>query len=117
VIFLKKFAAGLVAGIINGLMGSGGGITIVLSLEKIFKLQAQKAHATAVAVMLPLTVVSCGIYLVLYDLELATAFWVTLGGGAGGIVGAKFLKKLSAGWLHKVFGGIMIFAAIRTFLA
>ena len=112
---MKRFLAGLAAGILNGLMGSGGGVVTVLSLEKFFKLQAQKAHATAVAVMLPLTIVSCAIYLLMYDLELATAFWVTIGGGAGGILGAKFLKKISAKWLHKFFGGIMIFAAIRMF--
>lgn len=88
----------------------------VLSLERFFKLEAHKAHATAVAVMLPLTVVSCAIYLFMYELELMTALWVTAGGAIGGILGAKFLQKLSSAWLHKIFGGIMIFAAIRMVL-
>ena len=89
----------------------------VLGLERFFKLEARKAHGTAVAVMLPITVVSCAIYLLRYDLELTTALWVTLGGAIGGILGAKFLKKISARWLHKIFGGIMVFAAVRMFFA
>ena len=105
------------SGVVNGLLGSGGGVVSVLGLEKFFKLPAQKAHGTTVAVMLPITVVSLCIYFFKYDLELMTVLWVTLGGVAGGIVGAKFLKKISAKWLHKIFGALMIAAAVRMMFA
>ena len=104
---------GGLSGVINGLLGSGGGVIAVLGLERILKLPAKKAHGTAVAVMLPVTVVSFIVYLFRYDLELMTALWVTVGGCVGGIIGAKFLKKISAKWLHKIFGGLMIIAAVR----
>jgi uncharacterized membrane protein YfcA len=110
---LKRFATGLVSGLLNGLLGSGGGAVVVLALQKFLKVDTHKSHATAVAIMLPLTLVSAAIYLMLYETNIMMALWVTLGGVFGGILGAKFLRKISAKWLHKLFGAVMIFAAVR----
>ncbi|MCL2753214.1 MAG: TSUP family transporter [Defluviitaleaceae bacterium] len=114
---MKKIVVGVVCGILNGLLGSGGGVAAVISLRKFFKLETHRCHATAIAIILPLTLVSAAIYLFKYDVELMTALWVTVGGIAGGIAGAKWLAKISARWLHLIFGGIMIFAAVRMFFA
>ncbi|MCL2856090.1 MAG: sulfite exporter TauE/SafE family protein [Defluviitaleaceae bacterium] len=111
---MKKLFAGLVSGIFNGLLGSGGGVVAVLALRKFFGLNAHKTHATAVAVMLPMTVVSVAVYACMYSgFDWKVALWVSLGGAIGGVLGAKLLKKISAGWLHKIFGALMVFAAIR----
>jgi uncharacterized membrane protein YfcA len=110
---MKKFFTGVLCGILNGLLGAGGGIVAVLSLRKFLGVKTHKSHATAVAIMLPLTVVSAAIYLSGYRVDIATAAWVTAGGVIGGLIGARLLKKISANTLHKIFGGIMIFAAIR----
>jgi len=110
---MKKIATGLFGGILNGLLGSGGGVVVVLSLRKFFGLDTHKSHATAVALMLPMTVVSAIIYIGMYELDWRMALWVTLGGVGGGILGAKVLKRISAGWLHKIFGAVMVFAAVR----
>jgi len=112
---VKKFFVGIICGVLNGLLGSGGGVAAVLALRKFFKVEVHKAHATAIAVILPLTLVSAAIYLWMYDVDLTVALWVTIGGVAGGIVGARWLKKISAKWLHKIFGAVMIFAAVRMF--
>ena len=113
---MKLLLVGAICGVFNGLLGSGGGVVAVLSLRKFVRLDTHKSHATALAVMLPLTIVSAAIYLVMYETDVFVALWITLGGIAGGIIGAKLLKKISAAWLHKIFGAIMIFAAVRMFL-
>jgi hypothetical protein len=94
-------------------LGSGGGVIAVLSLRKFLNLEAHKSHATAVAVMLPLTVVSAIVYLGKYQTDIKVLLLVTAGGIIGGIIGAKLLVKISSKWLHKIFGAVMIFAAIR----
>ncbi|MCL2376330.1 MAG: TSUP family transporter [Defluviitaleaceae bacterium] len=114
---MKKFFTGLLCGIFNGLLGAGGGVVAVLSLRKFLGVDAHKSHATAVAIILPLTIVSAVIYLGGINIDIATAAWVTAGGVIGGVIGAKLLKKISANLLHKIFGGIMIFAAIRVMLS
>ena len=111
---MKKFFTGVFCGIFNGLLGAGGGIVAVLSLRKFLGVETHKSHATAVAIMLPLTIVSAAIYLGGSEVDIIAAIWVTAGGAVGGIVGAKLLGKISANLLHKIFGGIMIFAAVRT---
>ena len=106
---------GIMAGTLSGLLGSGGGIVAVFSLRKILKGDVSRAHATSIAIMLPIAVVSTIIYLIKYDVDIMLTTWITLGGIAGGIIGAKLLVKLSSKWIHKLFGAIMIVAAVRMF--
>ena len=50
------------AGLIDAI-GGGGGLICVPTLEKVYKLKTKNAHATAIAIMFPLSVVSSTIYL------------------------------------------------------
>ena len=110
---MKLFFTGALCGVFNGLFGSGGGVVAVISLRRFLGIETHKSHATALAVMLPLTIISAAIYLFMYETDVAVVAWVTLGGIGGGVGGARFLRKISAKWLHKIFGGVMVFAAIR----
>ena len=112
-VFIKRILTGFLSGILNGLLGSGGGVVVVLSLRKFLGLEGAKAHGTAVAVMLPLTLLSAAIYLGKEQTDLLAALWITLGGICGGVAGAKLLKKISGPWLHRIFGAVMIFGAVR----
>ena len=109
--FLKYFAA-LAAGCVNGLFGGGGGMLVVPLLTS-FGLTAKKAHATAVAVILPLCLVSAVIYIVkgCFDMQLTLA----VGGGvvAGGVAGALLLKKTDNFLLSMFFYIVMIGAGIK----
>ena len=108
---------GSITGLLNGLFGSGGGVAAVLVLKKIFGLDTKKAHASALMVILPLSVISLILYLFKAEIPLNTALWTSAGGIAGGLAGARLLKKLSALWVTRLFGVMMIGAAIRMFFA
>ena len=56
----KKAAIGLVTGFANGLFGSGGGTIVVPAMERFLKVEEHKAHATAIAVILPLSLLRWG---------------------------------------------------------
>jgi len=119
---IKKHAAafvGTVAGVANGFFGAGGGSILVPGLEKFIPLETHKAHATALAVMLPLSAVSVIVYSFSgkVDVNWLTVLYVSLGGVAGGIIGAKLLSKLSAAWLNILFGLFLAAGAIRMFFA
>ena len=107
-----KYLAALAAGCVNGLFGGGGGMLIVPLLSS-FGLNAKKAHATAVAVILPLCLLSAIIYIVkgCFDMQLTLA----VGGGviAGGIAGALLLKKSNNFLLSMFFYVVMIGAGIK----
>ena len=106
-------AVGLGVGFVNGLFGSGGGTVLVPALEKWLGLGAHKAHATAIAVILPLSLLSLGIYAFRTEFLWKEAALLSLGGVVGGPVGARLLSRFSGVWLHRIFGAFMLAAAVR----
>lgn len=112
----RKIIIGLITGFANGLFGSGGGTIVVPAMERFLGVEEHKAHATAISIILPLSMISLVIYLWKTDVAWSTALWASLGGLCGGIVGAKLLSKISGIWLHRIFGAFMIFAAVRMIL-
>jgi len=104
---------GIIVGFLNGLFGAGGGALLVPALEKFKEYETHKAHATTVAVILPLSVISAVVYIFGVDVDWLSVLWVSVGGVAGGMVGAKILSKLSAAWLNILFGTILAIGAVR----
>ncbi|MCL1786592.1 MAG: sulfite exporter TauE/SafE family protein [Defluviitaleaceae bacterium] len=109
----SKKLTGVLIGFINGLFGAGGGALLVPALEKFAKYETHKAHATTVAVMLPLSALSAAVYIWGVEVDWRSLGWVSVGGVAGGLVGAKLLRKLSGLWLNILFGAFLIAGAVR----
>ncbi|HZJ99594.1 MAG TPA: sulfite exporter TauE/SafE family protein [Tissierellaceae bacterium] len=112
----KLIAIGIIAGLVNGLFGSGGGTIVVPSLVFLLKLKDYKAHATAIPIILPLSIISVTIYLFNNKIPLDIALYVASGGIAGSYLGAKFLNKIPVKYLRKIFGSVIIYTAIRMIL-
>lgn len=112
----KTALIGIVTGLANGLFGSGGGTVVVPCMEKYLDIDAHKSHATAIAIILPLSVLSAIIYIFKADVPWIETAVVSAGGIAGGFVGAKLLNKISGRWLHIIFGSAMLAAAVRMFI-
>lgn len=102
--------AGCFAGIINGLFGGGGGMIIVPILITLLKFSPKKAHATAILIILPLSIVSSLFYAYFGNLDTTVAIPVGIGVVVGGVVGAFLLSKLSNKWLVLVFSVVMAIA-------
>jgi uncharacterized membrane protein YfcA len=108
-----KAAAGIIVGTANGLFGSGGGTLLVPALEKFLNIETHRAHATALAVIFPLSLLSVLFYTRGGETPWGIVLWISAGGAAGGYIGARLLNKLKAAWLHKLFGACMVAAALR----
>jgi len=111
--FFKTLIIGILAGAINGLFGSGGGVIIVPALTALFTMEQYKAHATAIAVILPITIVSSFFYIQGKYIDIKLAILVAIGGIIGGFIGAILLKKIPSNILRIVFGIFMLIAAVR----
>ena len=123
-IFLKSFLlsdrfrfalAGGLAGLANGFFGGGGGSVLVPLLTRVCRMDQRRAFATSVAVILPLCVLSVGIYLLRDKLDLLTALPYLIGGLAGGWLGGKLFKGVKIGWLRRLFGLLLIYGGVRCF--
>lgn len=114
---MRNFIIGIFSGCINGLFGSGGGTIVVPALELVKKTETHKAHATAIAIILPLSVISTVIYMLKGSLNWEAILYVALGSIPGSIIGAKLLKRLSSRTINKFFGLILMTAALRMFFS
>jgi len=111
--FKFTWLIGIIVGIANGLFGAGGGTLLVPALEKFKKFETHKAHATTLAIILPLSIVSAIVYIWGVDVDWKSVLLVSAGGITGGIIGAKLLNHISAGWLNMLFGLFLIAGATR----
>lgn len=106
---------GLAAGVINGLLGSGGGMIAVPTLEH-SGTEPRRAHAASVAIMLPLSVVSAAFYLRSGHVSLSQALPYIPGGAVGALVGVLLLRRINAGLLKRIFGAVAVFSGVRLLL-
>lgn len=109
----KLLSIGLITGLINGLFGSGGGTIVVPALVFLLGVDDHKAHATAISIILPLSIISTVIYLTNKSINFKIALPVAIGGIVGSFIGAKTLNKIPINILRKIFGGVIIYTAIR----
>jgi len=106
-------AGGSVIGFINGFFGGGGGMICVPLLQKVLKRQTKISHASAIAIILPISIVSAITYVINGNFELMVT--LKAGGGVilGGIVGALLLKKLNSVIINLIFSILMIIAGVK----
>ena len=109
---LLKIIFGIFIGLINGFLGAGGGNVAVVALKSA-GLSQKEAHENAVAVILPMTVLSAAIYLWRGSVTLWDALPYIPSGLVGAIVGTYLIKKISNVWLSRIFGGFMIYSGVR----
>lgn len=109
----KCAVIGLITGLANGLFGSGGGTIAVPAMILLLDAEDHAAHATAISIILPLTVVSAFFYITHQYVDWGLTLKVTIGGVSGGYIGAKLLNICPSNILRKIFAVFMILAAFR----
>lgn len=112
----KYGVTGGLAGLANGLFGAGGGMFLVPLFTRWSKLEERKAFATSVAVILPLSLVSAGIYWFKGALDLSAAWPYLLGGLMGGFLSGKIFQRVSLTLLRRAFGLFLLYGGIRAVL-
>ena len=112
---LLKAISGFAIGAVNGLLGAGGGMIAVPILKK-SNFSQKQAHANAIAIILPISVLSASLYLYKDYVKISDALPFIPSGIIGALIGTFLLKKISPLWLKRIFGGFMIYAGIRLLL-
>ena len=113
---LKKWIlviGGVFVGFLSGFFGGGGGMLLVPLLVYAGGLSQKEAHATAQSIILPLSVLSGAVYIIMdgYDFEIGLPVGIAF--VVGGIVGSLILKKIPNKWLGIVFAVLMIVGGVR----
>lgn len=108
----KALLLGVAVGLVNGIFGAGGGMLAVPILKR-NGLEQKVAHANAVAVILPITIISAALYLIKGNVTLSDSFAYIPTGLAGSVIATFLLQKFSNTLLQKTFSIFMIYAGVR----
>ena len=116
-IFVVLIFVGLLAGILSGLVGVGGGILIIPLLIMFLGLTQHQAQGTAIFAMLP----PIGILAAINYYKEGFVKWeyaavIALTFVIGGYFGSKLAVSLPEHLVRRVFGLIMLIGAIKLFL-
>jgi len=114
---LKLCFIGALAGVVNGLLGSGGGILLVPFFVQALKYEPKKAFATSVSVTLPLSLCTLAVGYFKNALPPFNSALPYLAGGLlGGILAGALMQKLNSLWLRRIFGALLIIGGVKTLL-
>lgn len=111
----KNYLKGAVIGLANGFFGAGGGLAAVPLLMKM-GFERKSAHANAVAIIFPITLVSAINYLSRGYVSLSQSLIYLPTGVLGALLGTRIMKKISPHLIKKVFAVFMIWAGWRLIL-
>ncbi len=112
---MKKYILGFICGTLNGIFGSGGGVAAVPLLEST-GLEPKKSHATSVCLIFILSLISTASYFMNGNIDFEGAMQFIPYGAAGAVTGALLLKKVPDSALRRIFGAVIVIAAVRMIL-
>ena len=110
---------GLLAGLLNGLLGAGGGIVLVRGAERILPREyhdGRDVFANALCVMLPISAVSAIAYVIrgsVHGLEFSRFVLPAILGGAGG---GLLLAVIDTRLLRLIFSALVVWSGITMIL-
>lgn len=113
---LQGLSLGLLAGIMSGLFGIGGGAVLVPLLVLWVKMPQHRAHATSLAAII-LTAASGTVrYAISDSVNYSAALGISAGAVAGAFFGAALMHRLSPTRLRQAFAILMVLVALQMLL-
>ena len=106
-------AAGLGAGILNGLFGGGGGLLLIPGLSRFAKLEEEQLFPTSVTVMLPVSILTLICSAPAEGLPWSDALPYLVGSALGGMMAGFLGKRIPVLWLHRILGAMLLWGGVR----
>lgn len=110
---LRSVTLGVVAGVVSGLFGVGGGVIVVPGLVLWMGLDQRRAAATSLATI----TVSAATALILFGrasaVDWPAAGYLLIGAAIGVRLAARYLDRIPSTWLTWIFATLMLLAAVR----
>ncbi|MEE8599760.1 sulfite exporter TauE/SafE family protein [Euzebya tangerina] len=109
----RSLLLGVVAGVLAGLFGVGGGVILVPGLVWLARLPQHQAHATSLAAIIVTAPAALAPFAAEGDVAWPAAAALAAGAVLGAVGGAGVMSRIPAGTLRRIFGGFMLLVAAR----
>jgi uncharacterized membrane protein YfcA len=109
----RPVSIGLVAGMLSGLLGIGGGMVTVPALMVLMSMDRRLAHGTSLAATLPVAASSLATYTFNDNVDWPIAAFLAGGAIVGAIVGTHLLQIIPKRPLTIIFVATLLLAAAR----
>ena len=106
-------AAGLLAGIVNGIFGGAGGMVLIPALRLWTDVQEDSIFPMSVSVMLPVCLLSLWLTSRSASLPWLDALPYLIGSAFGGVLAGCLGKRIPTVWLHRIFGIMLLWGGVR----
>lgn len=110
---LGAAAAGIGAGVINGMLGGGGGLLLIPGLRRLAHVEDREIFPLSVSVMLPVCLLSLTISAGSLPLPWAESLPYLAGSAGGGILAGRWGCRIPTIWLHRILGAMMLWGGVR----
>lgn len=108
---------GLVAGVLSGLFGIGGGVVIVVALVALADFPIHRATGTSLAaLLLPVGSFGAYIYWKRGNVDIQAAALIAVGLAVGAWIGARFAQHLNPVALQRAFAIFLVVVAVRMWI-
>lgn len=112
--YLISVCVGLLAGILSGLFGIGGGIVMVPMLVAVFGWPLLQANAASLAAMLlPVGIFGVWVYWKAGMVSLRNSLWIACGLFVGSFGGAELAMNVNVHLLSKLYAAFLFYVAME----
>jgi len=107
---------GIVAGLISGLFGVGGGIIVVPALVLLIGLSQFQASGTSAATIVASSAAGLAAFAFNAQVDWSAALLIFVGSGTGAWLGARYITWIPERTLTSAFAVILVIAGVRMWL-
>ncbi|HMM21651.1 MAG TPA: sulfite exporter TauE/SafE family protein [Selenomonadales bacterium] len=106
-------AVGLMAGVLSGLFGIGGGVVLVPALVLVLGIPQHAAQGISMVVIIPTALTAIWQFHKDKLVDYRMAAYLGAGAVLGALVSANFVQNIPAAELKRLFGGFVILIGLR----
>ena len=110
---LIAMSVALVAGVVNGLLGTGGGMVLVLALSRLYPEEEKRVMAISTACVFVFSILSIILYTIngrMRDIDVLPMLLPSL---LGGLLGVLLLGRIRGEAVEGIFAFLLILAGAR----
>ena len=117
-VYFLYILLGIIAGILSGLIGIGGGVIIVPALLFLFGFSQHQAQGTTLALLVPpIGILAAWTYYQHGYVDMKAGVLICAGFIVGGFAGAKIATHLSNELLERIFGIALFLISLKMIFA